>query len=35
MFWAVKVHHQEDSCGIQALWYPSVYGTMVNHQSCG
>jgi len=32
MFRAMKVHHQEDNCGIQALWYPSVYGTMVNHQ---
>ena len=32
---AMKAHHQDDSCGIQALWYSSVYGSMVNHQSCG
>jgi hypothetical protein len=36
MFRAMKVHHQEVSCTIQALWYniitKHIYDSMVNHQ---
>ena len=39
MFRAVKVHHQEVSCRIKALWYNImskyiwyIYGIVVNHQ---